>query len=70
MTDDEADAWFQKFAEYEHASTIQGITTYALRKRGGNPAETVGFVKPTGGEPETQLVRRFLVKWFVHLYGP
>lgn len=68
MTDDEADRWFTNHAEYEHRDSI-GYTTFGLRKRGGNPEEVVGFVKGNAGDPDPALVRRFLVRWWVGLYG-
>ena len=80
MSDDAVDAWFKACASYtEIPETPMGMSFHTLSKKGAprNPKTnqpdnmvTVGL--GTEGTPppaDPSLVKRFLVRWYVGVYG-
>ena len=71
MTDDEADAWFIAHAAYTMSQT-SGMTAYDLWRNGTKcaPDNSVGFVIPEiAAHPDPTETQRFLVRWFVRVFG-
>jgi hypothetical protein len=72
MTNEEADEWLAKSGSYRTVRGVEMLVYEIHRKENGTtPLEVVGFGVPDAVPPPPMIdVKRFLVRWFVGVYGP